>query len=167
MNSGHYDLIYQARDDDSVHPFILLQYGMSIYSPWAQSGDPFDASAFLMGVPQLMDEEYCDGETNTAANTHQSNSAVSSDYTSTPMLMMSPIDPTGSAGPMSPQAVTNSSPSPLSPLPPPAIPATGSPAPARDKSTPEHPPGEAQIRLNPWVMKQTLTHVPVTTPFKK
>ncbi|KAL5358147.1 cysteine proteinase [Aspergillus floccosus] len=142
---GHYDIAYQAEPTVTMEPIVNYQYGMTTnYSPWDQGALSFDVNSSLMSIPNLMmDPSFA--------------------------LSPSPMTPAPSPYRVSPpQEVFQ----PPMHTPPPPVPVASPPpprmsAPLPMTSLPARSSDGPQIRLNPLVMKQNLSHsLPVTTPFK-
>jgi ubiquitin thioesterase protein OTUB1 len=142
---GHYDIAYQAEPTVTMEPIVNYQYGMTTnYSPWDQGALSFDVNSSLMSIPNLMmDPSFA--------------------------LSPSPMTPAPSPYRVSPpQEVFQ----PPMHTPPPPVPVASPPpprmsAPPPMTSLPNRSSDGPQIRLNPLVMKQNLSHsLPVTTPFK-
>lgn len=145
LSSGHYDILYQAEPTVHMTPIVNFQYGMSSdFNPWDNSALAFDANPQLMGIPGLMMDP-------------SAFSTVSSPMMSSPQppqFIPSPPQQDFYSPSISPSARSTVS-SPVSSSLPLSLPIT--------KSS-----DGPQIRLNPLVMKQNLSHsLPVTTPFKK
>ncbi|KAH8703742.1 putative ubiquitin thiolesterase [Talaromyces proteolyticus] len=140
---GHYDILYSAEPTIHMSPVVNYQYGMSMnYTPWDEGALPFDVNPHLMSIPGLM-------------------------------MDPSPYTPTSSS--MLPPSSQGYMPSPpqhdyYSPSMSPSVPTTvSSPTPSTLPLSPVQNKSNdgPQIRLNPLVMKQNLSHsLPVTTPFK-
>ncbi|KAH3375321.1 hypothetical protein KXV52_008553 [Aspergillus fumigatus] len=151
---GHYDILYRLEPTVNMEPVVNYQFGMTTnYSPWDQGALSFDVNSSLMSIPGLMMD---------------------------PSFGLAPpapaaISPAMSPAPPSPYRVSppHEVYQPSMPSPPAAIPATSPPPPRMSgppppmSSLPSRSSDGPQIRLNPLVMKQNLSHsLPVTTPFK-
>ncbi|OJJ43460.1 hypothetical protein ASPZODRAFT_154642 [Penicilliopsis zonata CBS 506.65] len=143
---GHYDLLYRPEPIVTMAPVVNYQYGItSNYSPWDQGALSFDVDPHLMAIPNLMMDPAA-----FAVNPSPMSAPVSNSYRMSP-----PHD-----------LYLQHTPPPVSIPSPPVVPRMSAPPPPMT-SAPNRSSDGPQIRLNPLVMKNNLSHsLPVTTPFK-